>query len=60
MYTKTVPKKWEENDIKQLLELKEKGYSKKQIAELMNRTEVSIQIKLKRLGKKIVELLYKK
>ena len=52
MWTKTEPKKWTEEDIKQLLKLKAEGLSKEEIAEVMNRTEVAISIKLKRLKKK--------
>lgn len=52
LYTKSIPKKWDAEDIKQLLELKSQGLSNKEIAEKMDRTEVSIQIKLKRLSKK--------
>ena len=49
--TKSKPRKWEEEDIKSLKELKAKGLSNKDIAKELDRTEVSIQIKLKRLNK---------
>lgn len=52
LYTKTIPQKWTNEDIKLLNELKEKGYAIKDIANILNRTEVSISIKLKRLKKK--------
>lgn len=52
MYTKTIPRKWNNDDIKQLQDLKENGYSNNEIADILNRSEVSIQIKLKRLKKK--------
>ena len=51
MITKTKPRKWEEKDIKSLKKLKAKGLSNKDIAKELDRTEVSIQIKLKRLNK---------
>ena len=51
IYTKTIPRKWTEEDILKLKELKEKKLSNSLIALTMNRSEVSIQIKLKRLNK---------
>ena len=49
--TKSKPRKWDDDDIKALKELKAKGLSNKDIAKKLDRTEVSIQIKLKRLNK---------
>lgn len=51
IYTKTIPKKWEEEDIKKLLNYKKLKLSNKEIADKLGRTEISIQIKLKRLAK---------
>lgn len=51
-YTSTTPKKWTEDEINWALKLKEDGYNVSQIASSMNRSEVSVQIKLKRIGKK--------
>ena len=51
MITKSKPRKWDDDNIKALKELKAKGLSNKQIAKELDRTEVSIQIKLKRLNK---------
>lgn len=51
-YTSTTPKKWTDNEINWALKLKEDGYNVSQIASSMNRSEVSVQIKLKRIGKK--------
>lgn len=52
IYTKSVPRKWNKEDIEKLVKLKNEGKNKKEIALIMNRTEVAIQIKLKRLNKK--------
>ena len=49
--TKSKPRKWDDDNIKALKELKAKGLSNKEIAKELDRTEVSIQIKLKRLNK---------
>ena len=49
--TKTKPRKWEEEDLARLKELKGRGISNKEIALDLDRTEVSVQIKLKRLKK---------
>ena len=48
---KSVPKKWTETEIDFLKELKKKGLNNIEIAKELNRTEISIQIKLKRLSK---------
>ena len=49
--TKTEPKKWTDADIKELLRLKGLGYSSGQIGINLKRSQVSIQIKAKRLQK---------
>lgn len=51
MITKTKPRAWTKEDIKKLLELK-KTHSNAEISKILNRSEVSISIKLKRLTKK--------
>lgn len=48
---KSEPKKWTEEDISILSKLKNSGLSNSEIAYQLGRTEVSIQIKLKRLKK---------
>ena len=50
-YTNTNPRDWTEKEIQWIQEKKKQGFTNKQIAEKINRTEVSISIKLKRLGK---------
>ena len=52
IYTKTIPRKWTSEDIKKLKELKELKMPNSSIAKILNRSEVSIQIKLKRINKK--------
>lgn len=52
IYTKTIPRKWEKQDIEKLLELKNQKKSISEMARELNRTEVAISIKLKRLNKK--------
>lgn len=52
LYTKTKPRAWSEEQEKELLDLKGKGYDNLYLAKHFDRTEVSISIKLKRLGKK--------
>ena len=49
--TKSKPRKWEDEDIANLKRLKKKGLSNKEIGKELDRTEVSISIKLKRLNK---------
>lgn len=51
-YTNTQPRKWSESEIEWIKSLKEQGYNTKEIAESVDRTEVSVSIKLKRLKKK--------
>lgn len=50
-YTRSTPRKWTKEEIEWMLELKNKGYSITEIANSLDRTEVSIRIKFKRLGK---------
>lgn len=51
-YTKTAPRDWTEKEIEWIKGLRRNGYSLSEIAESVGRTEVSVQIKFKRLGKK--------
>ena len=51
MITKTKPREWTKKDIEKLLDLK-KTHSNKEISKILDRSEVSISIKLKRLKKK--------
>jgi hypothetical protein len=51
-YTNTAPRKWTKKEIEWALKLKNDGYNNAQIAESMGRSNISVQIKLKRLGKK--------
>ena len=48
---KTIPKKWTEDEIKKLLDLKKKNKNFKYIANVLGRSEVSVSIKYKRLQK---------
>jgi len=50
-YTKTEPREWTADEIGWILEKKQEGYSNKLIAEAIKRSEVALQIKLKRLSK---------
>ena len=50
-YTHTEPREWTEREISWLLQMKADGYTPKQIAESMGRSEVSVAVKLKRIGK---------
>ena len=50
-YTETAPRKWTDKEIEFLKELKAQGYNNKDIAHSLDRSETSISIKLKRLGK---------
>lgn len=50
-YTKSVPREWTEKEVEWILEKKKEGYSNSAIADAIERTEVSVQIKLKRLTK---------
>lgn len=51
MITKTKPRKWTDNDIADLKDLKNKKVHTKTIAYILDRSEVSVQIKWKRLNK---------
>lgn len=51
-YTKNNPREWTEQEIQWVQSLLEKGYTRKQIAESIDRSETSTGIKIKRLSKK--------
>ncbi len=51
-YTTTTPRKWTIKEIEWTKKLLEQGYSNKEIAISLNRSETSVSIKVKRLGKK--------
>lgn len=51
-YTKSQPRKWNEKEIEWLKNMIENGYTVNEIADSMDRTPVSIEIKRKRLTKK--------
>jgi DNA-binding CsgD family transcriptional regulator len=51
-YTNTNPRKWTEKEIEWLEKLIKDGYSNKEIAISLNRSETSVSIKVKRLSKK--------
>lgn len=51
-YTKTAPRDWTDEEVEWIKGLRQRGYSLSEIAESVGRTEVSVQIKFKRLGKK--------
>jgi len=50
-YTKTEPREWTEQEIHWMLEKKQEGFSNSVIAEAVERSEISVQTKLKRLTK---------
>lgn len=50
-YTKSKPREWTSKEIEWVKDLKAKGYSVDEIAQSIDRTSASVQIKLKRLGK---------
>lgn len=50
-FVKNVPRKWTEDEIKWALTLKEKGLNDKEIAKYLERSHVSVSIKMKRLKK---------
>ena len=50
-YTRTAPREWTDGEIEWLKSMKEDGYTNAEIAESMGRSETSISIKLKRIGK---------
>lgn len=51
-YTNTAPRKWTEEEINWCIDLKNKGFTNAEIAASVGRSEVSTQIKLKRVTKK--------
>ncbi|WP_380570391.1 hypothetical protein [Staphylococcus hyicus] len=51
-FTKSAPRKWTKEEEEWIVEKKLKGHSVSEIAKALNRTEVSISIKLKRLKKR--------
>lgn len=50
-YTKTTPREWTDSEITWMQEKKQQGFSVKDLAIALDRSEISVQIKLKRLGK---------
>lgn len=50
-YTESAPREWTEQEVEWLQNLRSQGYSKKDIAKSIDRTEVAVGIKLKRLQK---------
>ena len=50
-YTNSTPREWTESEIAWLTEHKQKGHSVAELAEALDRTPISVQIKLKRLSK---------
>lgn len=51
-YTASTPREWTEKEVEWIKDLRDKGYSIAEIAESVCRTEVAVQIKFKRLGKR--------
>lgn len=51
-FTTTTPRKWTEMEIEWMKEKRREGYSLAEISAAMDRSEVSVSIKFKRLGKK--------
>ena len=51
-YTKTNPREWTEQEIQWVMSLHEQGYTRKEIAYSIDRSETSTAIKIKRLSKK--------
>ena len=51
-YTKTQPREWTEKEIEWVLGLLKKGYTTKEIAKSLNRSETSVSIKIKRISKR--------
>lgn len=50
-YTNSDPREWTDEEISWIRRLKEDGYTLSEIAESVGRTETSVSIKLKRIGK---------
>lgn len=51
-YVKSTPKKWSDEEVEWAYNKKEEGYTYKEIGEALDRTEVSVSIKIKRHTKK--------
>lgn len=51
-YLKTTPRQWTNEEIQWCLELEKQGFTYKEIAQSVNRDEISVSIKMKRLKKK--------
>jgi len=51
-YTKTAPRRWTDKELEWCKQLKKEGYTNKEVAESVDRTIVSVRIKLKREKKK--------
>ena len=51
-YTKSNPRKWTDDELEWIVNMREEGYTNEEIGISTGRTPVSIQIKLKRLGKR--------
>ena len=51
-YTHTKPRKWTDEDVRQLMTAREAGATDAEIAQSLGRSEISVQIKRKRLSKK--------
>ena len=51
-YVKSTPKKWSEEEVEWAYNKKQEGYTYKEIGEALDRTEVSVSIKVKRYSKK--------
>lgn len=51
-YVKSTPKKWSDEEVEWAYNKKEEGYTYKEIGEALDRTEVSVSIKVKRHTKK--------
>jgi hypothetical protein len=52
-YTKTEPRAWTESEMEWMLDQKQQGMSVEEIASALGRSNVSVQIKLKRISKKV-------
>ena len=52
-YVKSTPRKWTTQEVEWVKNATESGHSMKEIAEAIGRTEISVFVKMKRLGKKL-------
>ena len=50
-YTKSKPREWTDQEIEWIQKMRADGFSNEEIGQSTGRTAVSIQIKLKRIGK---------